>query len=208
MWDQHSIRGFQIVIGRIIPTYVGSTIRTNVIAVNDSNHSHVCGINGRVEENPETLTESFPRMWDQRIVSDPGILLIRIIPTYVGSTYRVPTRPGLGPNHSHVCGINGPPESKKSVSHESFPRMWDQLPGEWETFRIHRIIPTYVGSTGNLGTIPSNRTNHSHVCGINVSMSSISFFSSESFPRMWDQRLPCSGLCCSERIIPTYVGST
>ena len=54
----------------------------------------------------------------------------------------------------------------------------------------------------------SARTNHSHVCGINVLEKLKEQYPGESFPRMWDQRLGTSKRRLPRRIIPTYVGST
>ena len=52
------------------------------------------------------MDESFPRMWDQQCASAKTVCGHRIIPTYVGSTFR-----NVLNNVVHV---------------ESFPRMWDQ----------------------------------------------------------------------------------
>ena len=73
------------------------------------------------------MFESFPRMWDQRRIHGVIVVVLRIIPTYVGSTVGVRLVPPF--------------------NIESFPRMWDQH-GRGRVFVfILRIIPTYVGST-------------------------------------------------------------
>ena len=126
MWDQLCFtlkcKGFS----RIIPTYVGSTSSSSVQRKEQSNHSHVCGINMRTKNTPFLGYESFPRMWDQQSRTVSRIFTWRIIPTYVGSTDRPKAKNRLATNHSHVCGINSLKESRSSIPFESFPRMWDQ----------------------------------------------------------------------------------
>ena len=111
-------------------------------------------------------------------------------------------------NRSHVCGINSRQITRKASGHESFPRMWDQPTKPQINAVPKRINPTFVGSTRLIGATTSLATNHSHVCGINHTVTFNVNFKYESFPRMWDQLLCCrvGRACC--RIIPTYVGST
>ena len=71
-----------------------------------------------------------------------------------------------------------------------------------------RIIPTYVGSTSCYFFYGAVRSNHSHVCGINLRATYALAPEHESFPRMWDQLLTIYNRLDKARIIPTYVGST
>ena len=150
MWDQLCFtlkcKGFS----RIIPTYVGSTLFHADVQRLFSNHSHVCGINFFIQCSKKGTIESFPRMWDQHADEKHSIPRIRIIPTYVGSTESNGIPYIHMTNHSHVCGINGPSESEKPISNESFPRMWDQQLKRITKFDSIRIIPTYVGSTHSI----------------------------------------------------------
>ena len=91
---------------------------------------------------------------------------------------------------------------------ESFPRMWDQHMLPYPFHCIHRIIPTYVGSTHLPQTRARKNPNHSHVCGINFLVCPILMSVIESFPRMWDQLVENILAADVSRIIPTYVGST
>ncbi len=59
-----------------------------------------------------------------------------------------------------------------------------------------------------IGATTSLATNHSHVCGINHTVTFNVNFKYESFPRMWDQRNAIKSIFSAVRIIPTYVGST
>ncbi len=187
---------------------MGSTPPPPPAPVSPPNHSHVCGINFPSGALSQTVDESFPRMWDQ-LTRDPAIKVTnRIIPTYVGSTV-TPYWQGSGKsNHSHVCGINRtrPLELVRCI--ESFPRMWDQPDATAGTSQMYRIIPTYVGSTRLRSTLHRFAANHSHVCGINASLSMTMFLIFESFPRMWDQLGITPQAGWPWRIIPTYVGST
>ena len=147
-------------------------------------------------------------MWDQLDLLRSDINPNRIIPTYVGSTTTADGYELHSSNHSHVCGINSIVVLVTLSSGESFPRMWDQLFTRSCDCVDVRIIPTYVGSTTAFRSADRDRSNHSHVCGINIKITSITPMLLESFPRMWDQRRRerMGAVIC--RIIPTYVGST
>ena len=147
-------------------------------------------------------------MWDQQLKLRERAAVSRIIPTYVGSTRRTRARRTTGSNHSHVCGINVHNEFISMLIFESFPRMWDQQEHPAQHSTQPRIIPTYVGSTPRLLLSSTCRTNHSHVCGINMHMDEAEVKNIESFPRMWDQQLHAECRLALRRIIPTYVGST
>ena len=129
-------------------------------------------------------------MWDQQAVASMKAKACRIIPTYVGSTYRPPRTRSFKPNHSHVCGINVPDFINRTINCESFPRMWDQPIRPEKNSVSGRIIPTYVGSTTRLSAWINDRANHSHVCGINCMSAALTLVVIESFPRMWDQPTP------------------
>ena len=147
MWDQPAKQGSEMLAQRIIPTYVGSTPAAPSCHGGSSNHSHVCGINAPASSSMVACVESFPRMWDQLIGFLIADAVLRIIPTYVGSTVLVGGG-GLCPtNHSHVCGINRKAWLEGDWDSESFPRMWDQRDERKAFCRVLRIIPTYVGST-------------------------------------------------------------
>ena len=86
MWDQRPAEPQRSCLRRIIPTYVGSTLRQAFRLQRTPNHSHVCGINEPREPTDSCDDESFPRMWDQLRASLLRFRTSRIIPTYVGST--------------------------------------------------------------------------------------------------------------------------
>ena len=187
MWDQHTTVTGTWAVNRIIPTYVGSTRFGYDDEEHGSNHSHVCGINSHNRKGSHKCGESFPRMWDQRIITSERRPDRRIIPTYVGST-KVSSIVGLSmSNHSHVCGINVSALKTIRSKNESFPRMWDQPVAIDNTGTTLRIIPTYVGSTQTRRGCSLQSPNHSHVCGINGTAGSLPECCRESFPRMWDQ---------------------
>ena len=149
MWDQRHLRASRARGVRIIPTYVGSTMCSTALRTRRANHSHVCGINPLPELRHWPSPESFPRMWDQHPNNDGSHFIVRIIPTYVGSTL-----------DDSFC---------ISYHLESFPRMWDQLFFSLSVTSSSRIIPTYVGSTFQFISLHVLPSNHSHVCGINPS---------------------------------------
>ena len=172
MWDQRQRNSQPRFRCRIIPTYVGSTGIGDTSSLERPNHSHVCGINLWVSLDHVHKSESFPRMWDQRIEELEAENRSRIIPTYVGSTNYLFKGVLSIPNHSHVCGINFFTSLELFWTGESFPRMWDQRTALQIADARNRIIPTYVGSTRIINTFTCVETNHSHVCGINSNSSS------------------------------------
>ena len=187
MWDQQKVIRDEFSVDRIIPTYVGSTVIQGIATSVSANHSHVCGINPTPPGGGGDDDESFPRMWDQHLYATVNGNRERIIPTYVGSTHSSVRSMLRRPNHSHVCGINLRRRDRVNVYSESFPRMWDQLIFCKTERHAGRIIPTYVGSTASDRRKPVFESNHSHVCGINITANRFGPFNSESFPRMWDQ---------------------
>ena len=168
MWDQLVITRSKYLLKRIIPTYVGSTSSIIKLSIEATNHSHVCGINTHRYATFFAIPESFPRMWDQRAQRPELCAIVRIIPTYVGSTVNEFSLLSSETNHSHVCGINQKLKTVCDYYAESFPRMWDQPALSLSYLLKRRIIPTYVGST------PPTMQPKPIV--------------NESFPRMWDQR--------------------
>ena len=188
MWDQLTGSVCIIIYHRIIPTYVGSTGCRRCRFLCRSNHSHVCWINDLQPGHRCTYFESFPRMWVQPVKCLDRPLRHRIIPTYVGSTGRIPQHKRHVSNHSHVCGINLQASFNRLAICESFPRMWDQRVHNLSYEFAFRIIPTYVGSTWFMWRSCKNFANHSHVCGINHCAGLRQRYVFESFPRMWDQQ--------------------
>ena len=106
MWDQQADIYLLFIYVRIIPTHVGSTTDAFCKLLTITNHSHACGINPLQRASAEHVSESFPRMWDQRHEAEGGGQSDRIIPTHVGSTMRVISTTQMKTNHSHACGIN------------------------------------------------------------------------------------------------------
>ena len=168
MWDQPTKPQINAVPKRINPTFVGSTRLIGATTSLAPNHSHVCGINKRQGVKAGVPDESFPRMWDQQSIAAANRENLRIIPTYVGSTFFVGSVFKFDANHSHVCGINECSLHGCTEFDESFPRMWDQLLFLHYINHGIRIIPTYVGSTRGFKNLMQITTNHSHVCGINA----------------------------------------
>ena len=216
MWDQHDRDAVSSTFRRIIPTYVGSTKLWTWTKLNDTNHSHVCGINSRDSVECCSFCKSFPRMWDQLVIGTECENIKRIIPTYVGST--TPSikfssisfesfprmwdqRYLLRPQNNYeriIPTYVGSTESGRSYMKqpfESFPRMWDQPYRDSNNDGFGRIIPTYVGSTQRIRILKFKEANHSHVCGINRPSPPAPPGPGESFPRMWDQLSWLHNLC-------------
>ena len=75
----------------IIPTRVGTSLRTFPACYYANNHPHACGdkLISTVVSSGEV--GSSPRVWGQAIIKHIFLLLIRIIPTRVGTSFELET---------------------------------------------------------------------------------------------------------------------
>ena len=173
---------------RLIPTCVGSTVKSRLLSPRAAAHPHVCG------EHMPTVALHFPplgsspRVWGA--LADPfsGAGSTRLIPTCVGST-RSPTEFRL-----RVAG--------------SSPRVWG-APSRFLFVRLPpRLIPTCVGSTCSISPAALIESAHPHVCGEHLQPDRTLPLASGSSPRVWGARYQRRGAGETVRLIPTCVGST
>ena len=86
MWGTHDEQGVTLPWVRIIPTYVGNTVRIIKWPVETPDHPHVCGEHKHLAPRMKRNSGSSPRMWGTRPLAVTESPLQRIIPTYVGNT--------------------------------------------------------------------------------------------------------------------------
>ena len=111
-------------------------------------------------------------------------------------------------DHPHVCGEHLRRLYAARYGHGSSPRMWGTLICRDGLGSDLRIIPTYVGNTPSMSLIPSDTTDHPHVCGEHLIPLATALHRCGSSPRMWGTPTAYLAFQICTRIIPTYVGNT
>ena len=86
--------------------------------------------------------------------------------------------------------------------------MWVVQPLLYDYDQMHRITPTYVGSTKFIFDNHEKLRDHPHVCGQYVGRLLKGLTGLGSPPRMWVVQESPFRVVYTDRITPTYVGST
>jgi len=73
---------------------------------------------------------------------------------------------------------------------------------------VLRFIPTHVGNTNNLSSLPPSVPVHPHACGEHISSMISAISKHGSSPRMWGTRIARTYYLIPGRFIPTHVGNT
>ncbi len=110
-------------------------------------HPHACGEHHNSNCKPPVLPGSSPRMWGTHKKLFPYILLIRFIPTHVGSTCTAMLSISYAAVHPHACGEHDGYICQLSSNVGSSPRMWGTLSKKSCNCHYCRFIPTHVGNT-------------------------------------------------------------
>ena len=132
---------------RIIPTRVGTSCKGFAATRFKEDHPHACGDKrGRWGTKVPSIGSS-PRVWGQGSTHLDGILLIRIIPTRVGTSINDSLRRRDFWDHPHACGDKPLFPLQKQAAHGSSPRVWGQGFKEDIANLKVRIIPTRVGTS-------------------------------------------------------------
>ena len=151
----------------IIPTRVGTSIKSGLSDSVLWDHPHACG-----DKRPHLAIlypfgGSSPRVWGQEVAVAGDTVTLGIIPTRVGTSQKRPM------SHCTRCG--------------SSPRVWGQVKNERAIAPQVRIIPTRVGTRRNLSVCCAVSQDHPHACGDKY-MDEIAFETvGGSSPRVWGQ---------------------
>ena len=152
-------------VDRAIPTPVGSTDTQSETAWRSPSHPHACGEHKVKADKPTISAEPSPRLWGAPGSIEAGMQSVRAIPTPVGSTSSRCRTCCCRTSHPHACGEHlHAPDAHRPV-HESSPRLWGAHARGDDGRRGLRVIPTPVGSTGELCRGCSPSPSHPHACG-------------------------------------------
>ena len=146
MWGQDSARNTFNHRIRIIPTRVGTRMHRSDRPFQHANHPHACGDKEGVYGSVSATVGSSPRVWGQVERESDSPLDPRIIPTRVGTRYRVCNSGDISEDHPHACGDKISNNRCFVSSTGSSPCVWGQVPASIGARINCRIIPTRVGT--------------------------------------------------------------
>ncbi len=112
---------------RIIPTRMGTRIKSCCICHRVKDHPHAYGDKRFIKHKEKFAVGSSPRVWGQEAHSRKLDLHKRIIPTRMGTSAHQPPLPVMGEDHPHAYGDKTALSSAVSVSTGSSPRVWGQV---------------------------------------------------------------------------------
>ena len=131
---------------RIIPTRVGTRSKCLTHCMIQEDHPHACGDKRLPLSSSRKQSGSSPRVWGQVERESDSPLDPRIIPTRVGTRYRVCNSGDISEDHPHACGDKISNNRCFVSSTGSSPRVWGQVPASIGARINCRIIPTRVGT--------------------------------------------------------------
>ncbi len=147
-------------------------------------------------------------MWGQDVSFSINSPSFRIIPTRVGTSALAPSPPAAVGDHPHACGDKITQLRIPSTFAGSSPRVW----GQEAICSAYRhggiIIPTRVGTRGQIVKNASTNWDHPHACGDKRVLNVLMTIAQGSSPRVWGQVLTYTSVYVYCRIIPTRVGTS
>ena len=147
VWGQVAKAAKVAAAAGIIPTRVGT--RPVSFSASDSkrDHPHACGDKGQDTVKSPLGMGSSPRVWGQVQIVNNRLILVRIIPTRVGTSF-APKKEECGVmDHPHACGDKRSLTAEIIPQNGSSPRVWGQVLTDGEGNAKMRIIPTRVGTS-------------------------------------------------------------
>ena len=147
MWGQEVLISLYIPTFRIIPTRVGTSLRSCSKNFCQEDHPHACGDKTYFVGNATASLGSSPRVWGQEITPQMRIKQRGIIPTRVGTRTLYPSFAGLPQDHPHACGDKFAAVASFHSNSGSSPRVWGQVGFLHQIHQEARIIPTRVGTS-------------------------------------------------------------
>ena len=144
---------------------MGTTLSksTNIGLIWD--HPHIRGDHSTLVLFILKLKGSPPHTWGPQPASSVVPEIVRITPTYVGTTHILTSSAPLNKDHPHIRGDHKRQGNTYMVSLGSPPHTWGP-PHNREAFSgTSGITPTYVGTTDTQSDTPRNAKDHPHIRG-------------------------------------------
>ncbi len=88
----------------IIPTRVGTSLSAPSQPVRVKDHPHACGDKLRLKRRVRKVIGSSPRVWGQVVLYMRILIVSRIIPTRVGTSFTKLSQNCHTEDHPHACG--------------------------------------------------------------------------------------------------------
>ena len=147
MWGQAKGESRSSHANRIIPTRVGTRVSATALRPNLQDHPHACGDKVLLKLCENYLLGSSPRVWGQACPQKLAEILMRIIPTRVGTRDIFIDLAHVKKDHPHACGDKNTMLADYIRSWGSSPRVWGQVICQFTYHFINGIIPTRVGTS-------------------------------------------------------------
>ena len=207
VWGQAALVWVLPVQMRIIPTRVGTRHGKKPSRAQYEDHPHACGDKLSSRFPDYLFLGSSPRVWGQEGDRKMAVLVMRIIPTRVGTSCIVYHDRFSLEDHPHACGDKDPETSYIGKIVGSSPRVWgqDRPSSPFQVFS--GIIPTRVGTSCSATAKQYRTRDHPHACGDKQTIKTAFVIDDGSSPRVWGQVCPCCYWESPRRIIPTRVGT-
>ena len=208
MWGQEVGYLFDKGGNGIIPTRVGTRKVFCSDTSNCRDHPHACGDKVKIFKLSTGAMGSSPRVWGQGSFAVRFAVLIRIIPTRVGTRKHFINLIIKFRDHPHACGDKVDVHIGQMLSNGSSPRVWGQGIRKKAAQILDRIIPTRVGTSSALTLSVLYLKDHPHACGDKKVKEENKWLTTGSSPRVWGQERKYTMTSCVKGIIPTRVGTS
>ena len=146
VWGQVVVAMPAVLVCGIIPTRVGTRTSTNFAPSGLTDHPHACGDKGDFVILRRKPLGSSPRVWGQASYHKHFSDKNKIIPTRVGTSYKVIDLIRYCRDHPHACGDKVSDALPSVIAVGSSPRVWGQAFLNINGVSSFRIIPTRVGT--------------------------------------------------------------
>ena len=175
------------IMQRTIPTRVGTTTVCWGCARGRTDHPHSRGDNSALGAAVRWFGGPSPLAWGQRVAVVEVHLLVRTIPTRVGTTAPGTAAAPRSSDHPHSRGDNGKTIWRGHAIGGPSPLAWGQLPARNRQNASPRTIPTRVGTTELPLLKENSETDHPHSRGDNASSSAVRKACAGPSPLAWGQ---------------------
>ena len=147
VWGQARFSYSVLCCHGIIPTRVGTRAGGSDPVFVDRDHPHACGDKNLCELLPKIKGGSSPRVWGQVGSRYFQQVILRIIPTRVGTSSMISKSVPASEDHPHACGDKRRKCQAQCRQPGSSPRVWGQDLGGFYACSAIGIIPTRVGTS-------------------------------------------------------------